>query len=146
MPKIITSTYEKLEMSSIIKNLIDFSVIENNKIAFENLEESTDIEYIKHMLDVTDEALVIINRFERAPLYISNNYFPLLEIVSKGGVLTALELYETVRLNHTIKANIRQLEGALTRLIAYSATWGCDITLPLAQEAPRRRSHIPYPW
>ena len=111
MPKIRTSTYEKLEMSSIIKSLIDFSIIENNKIVFENLEESTDIEYIKHMLDVTDEALVIINRFERAPLYISNNYFPLLEIVSKGGVLTALELYETIRLNHTIKANIRQLEG-----------------------------------
>ena len=35
----------------------------------------------------------------------------------------------------TISGNIRQLEGALTRLIAYSATWGCDITLPLAQEA-----------
>lgn len=35
----------------------------------------------------------------------------------------------------TISGNIRQLEGALTRLIAYSATWGSDITLPLAQEA-----------
>ena len=35
----------------------------------------------------------------------------------------------------TISGNIRNLEGALTRLIAYSATWGTDITLPLAQEA-----------
>ena len=35
----------------------------------------------------------------------------------------------------TISGNIRNLEGALTRLIAYSATWGSDITLPLAQEA-----------
>lgn len=35
----------------------------------------------------------------------------------------------------TISGNIRQLEGALTRLVAYSATWGCDITLPLAEEA-----------
>ena len=35
----------------------------------------------------------------------------------------------------TISGNIRNLEGALTRLVAYSATWGSDITLPLAQEA-----------
>ena len=35
----------------------------------------------------------------------------------------------------TISGNIRNLEGALTRLIAYSATWGSEITLSLAQEA-----------
>ena len=114
----MASTFEKLEMSSIIKMLVDFSILENNKIAFENLKETTDIEYIKHMLEVTDEALVIINRYERAPLYIADDYFPILEIVSKGGVLSALELYETVRLNHTIKANIKQLEGLKKEQIA----------------------------
>jgi len=35
----------------------------------------------------------------------------------------------------TIGGNIRNLEGALTRLVAYSATWGKDIDLDLAQEA-----------
>ena len=35
----------------------------------------------------------------------------------------------------TISGNIRNLEGALTRLIAYSLTWGKDITLPLAEDA-----------
>ncbi len=35
----------------------------------------------------------------------------------------------------TISGDIRNLEGALTRLIAYSATWSTDITLPLAEEA-----------
>lgn len=118
MTKNIVSTYEKLEMFSIIKMLVDFSVIENNKRVFDTLQETTDVEYIKHMLDVTDEALVIINRYERAPLYISNDYFPLLEIVSKGGVLSAIELYETVRLNQTIKANVRQLEGLKKEQIA----------------------------
>ena len=34
-----------------------------------------------------------------------------------------------------INGDIRNLEGALTRLVAYSATWGKDIDLNLAQEA-----------
>lgn len=104
------STYQKLEMNAIIQMLQDIAIIENNKIAFNNLEESNDINYIKHLLEVTDEALVIINRYERAPLYIFNNYFPLLEIVSKKGVLSSLELYETIRLNQTIKENKRLLD------------------------------------
>ena len=82
------------------------------------MEPINEIGVISHYLDVTDEALLIINRYERAPLYICNDYYPCLEIVSKGGVLAAIELYETVRLFLTVKANEKLLESLIKEQIS----------------------------
>lgn len=112
------NSFKKLEMQEILNMLVEYAVIENNKEIFLNLEKVDDIEEITHLLNVTDEALLIINRYDRAPLYIFNNYFPLLDIVCKNGVLSALELYETVRLNQTITSNIKQVEGLIKEQIS----------------------------
>ena len=107
----MASSFDKLEMRSIIDNLVDYAIIVNNKIFFDSIKPLQEIDTIRHFLDVTDEALLIINRYERAPLYIFNDYYPFLELVAKGGVLSALELYETVRLFQTISANNKLLES-----------------------------------
>ena len=112
------NSFKKLEMQEILNMLVEYAVIENNKEIFLNLEKVDNIEEITHLLNVTDEALLIINRYDRAPLYIFNNYFPLLDIVCKNGVLSALELYETVRLNQTITSNIKQVEGLIKEQIS----------------------------
>lgn len=114
----MASSFEKLEVQSIIDQLINYTIIENNKEIFKNMLPTNDVEAIKHHLMVTDEALLIINRYDRAPLYIFNNYYPLLDIVSKGGILSAEELYETIRLFQTISANLKQLEGLKKEQIA----------------------------
>lgn len=107
----MASSFDKLEMQSIIEMLVDYAIIENNKHTFEYMKPLNDLNSITHYLDVTDEALLIINRYERAPLYIFNDYYPYLDIVSKGGVLAAIELYETVRLFQTVKYNDKLLES-----------------------------------
>ena len=107
----MANSFDKLEMIQIINMLVDSAIIENNKMFFENMLPTNDIDAIEHSLSVVDEALLIINRYDRAPLYIFNDYFPCLDIATKGGILSALELYETVRLHQTVNANIRQLEG-----------------------------------
>ena len=54
---------------------------------------------------------------ERAPIMISSNYEKLLNITSKGGILAAFELYETVKLYSTIKANHKLFVHQLIRSI-----------------------------
>ena len=102
---IMNKYYKKLEFDQIINQLKDFAVNDVTKKVIDNLEPSNDLEYLNEILSQTDEALCIINRMERAPIMISSNYEKLLNITSKGGILAAFELYETVKLYSTIKAN-----------------------------------------
>ena len=106
---IMNKYYKKLEFDQIIDKLKDFAVNEVTKKEVDNLQSSNDLEYLNEILSQTDEALCIINRLERAPLMISNNYEKFLNITSKGGVLSAFELYDTIRLYSTIKANQKLL-------------------------------------
>jgi len=106
---IMNKYYKKLEFDQIINQLKDFAVNDVTKKAIDNLEPSNDLEYLNETLSQTDEALCIINRMERAPIMISSNYEKLLNITSKGGILAAFELYETVKLYSTIKANHKLL-------------------------------------
>lgn len=114
----MATSFDKLEMGQIIDMLVEKTIIENNKETFKTMLPTNDLDVIRHHLNVTDEALLIINRYDRAPLYIFNNYYPYLDIISKGGILSALELYETVRLFQTVRANERQLEGLKKEHIA----------------------------
>ena len=106
---IMNSYYKKLEFDQIIEQLKELAVNEVTKKMIDHLKPSTDINYLEELLSEVDEALKIIYSFDRAPLMISNNYEKLLNITSKGGTLTAYELYETIRLYITIRANQKLL-------------------------------------
>jgi chromosomal replication initiator protein len=57
-------------------------------------------------------------------------------ILKKKAILENLQLPTDVAffLADNIKSNIRELEGLLNRLIAYSSLYGCDVTLEFAKE------------
>lgn len=107
----------KLEFNLIIDKLISYAIVENNKKNFKLLEPFNDLEMIQQMLDITDEALLILNKYDRAPLMISRDLTIVLDVSSKGGMLTGLELYEIVKLNLTIKANKKMLQSLLKEQI-----------------------------
>lgn len=100
---------KKLEIDLIISMLIDFTVIDATKQYFNNLCEINDLNKIEEELSKTKEALDICNRYERAPIYLCLDYEKILNTALKGGVLTGCELFETVRLFSTIRANERLL-------------------------------------
>lgn len=96
---------DKLGINQILRKLKDFAIIPLVKEQIEKLEPTSDIEYLEDELTRVDEMLIIISRFERAPLYIASRYEILLQILRKNGILSAEELYETVRLYQTIRGN-----------------------------------------
>ena len=62
---------------------------------------------LEEELTKTQEALRIIQRSMRAPLYMSCDYDKILLLLSKGAILSGKELYETVKLYETIRANVK---------------------------------------
>lgn len=101
--------YKKLELDTILQQLSSYAILPLTKETSLQIEPTVDVIYLNQVLDEVDEALRIIIRMERAPIMMSSNYLMILEIVNKGGILTPLELYETVRLFTTIQANFRLL-------------------------------------
>ena len=96
---------QKLELNQIINQLVELCIINKTKNIASNIKPSNDILEINHSLEEVDEALTICLRYDRAPIMISEEYEHAVKIAKKGGVLSGLELYQTVRLYNTIKAN-----------------------------------------
>ena len=71
------------------------------------MKPSSDINMLEEELTKTQEALRIIQRSMRAPLYMSCDYDKILLLLSKGAILSGKELYETVKLYETIRANVK---------------------------------------
>lgn len=101
--------YKKLEIDEIIGQLVSLAVLPVTKNYFNNIFPLVTKKEIELELAKVKEALDICYRYERAPIYLSLDYEELLNIVVKGGVLTGVELFETVRLFSTIRANERLL-------------------------------------
>ena len=99
--------YKKLEIDEIIGQLVSLAVLPVTKNYFNNIFPLVTKKEIELELAKVKEALDICYRYERAPIYLSLDYEELLNIVVKGGVLTGVELFETVRLFSTIRANER---------------------------------------
>ncbi len=102
--------YHKLEIDEIINQLVNFTCLDVTKEYFRTFTPMIDEEEIKLALAKVKEALGITVRYERSPIYLTMDYQHLLDIASKGGILSGLELFETVRLFSTIRANKRLLE------------------------------------
>ena len=96
---------QKLELNQIINQLVELCIINKTKNIASNIKPSNDILEIDHSLEEVDEALSICLRYDRAPIMISEEYEHAVKIAKKGGILSGLELYQTVRLYNTIKAN-----------------------------------------
>ncbi len=60
-------------------------------------------------------------------------------ILDKKAELEGIKLPEDVRMfiATKTKSNVRELEGALVKLVAYSSVTGLPINLPMAQHVPQ---------
>lgn len=105
--------YNKLEFDVMISSLCQNALLPEAKKMFQNMLPYTNICEIREELAKVNEARTIITRFERAPIYLSKPYLSLLDITIKGGTLQGIDLYETVYLFSTIRANNRLLESLI---------------------------------
>ena len=97
----------KLEFSLILDKLSEFAILPAVKTQTSSLKPSSNINMLEEELTKTQEALRIIQRSMRAPLYMSCDYDKILLLLSKGAILSGKELYETVKLYETIRANVK---------------------------------------
>lgn len=97
----------KLEFSLILDKLSEFAILPAVKNQISSLKPSSNINMLEEELTKTQEALRIIQRSMRAPLYMSCDYDKILLLLSKGAILSGKELYETVKLYETIRANVK---------------------------------------
>lgn len=97
----------KLEFSLILDKLSEFAILPAVKTQISSLKPSSNINMLEEELTKTQEALRIIQRSMRAPLYMSCDYDKILFLLSKGAILSGKELYETVKLYETIRANVK---------------------------------------
>lgn len=102
--------YHKLEIDEIIHQLIEYACLDITKEYFKSFVPMSNVDEIRIALAKVKEALGITVRYERSPIYLTMDYQHLLDIAYKGGILSGLEIYETVRLCSTIRANKRLLE------------------------------------
>lgn len=101
--------YKKLEINEIIEQLKSYASLEHTKKYFSKMKTLNDINVIKEELKKTNEAFSITTKYDRCPIYIECKYDELLNVAVKGGILTGKELFETVKLFSTIRANERLL-------------------------------------
>ena len=97
----------KLEFSLILDKLSEFAILPAVKTQISSLKPSSNINMLEEELTKTQEALRIIQRSMSAPLYMSCDYDKILLLLSKGAILSGKELYETVKLYETIRANVK---------------------------------------
>lgn len=95
----------KLGIDVILNKLEEYVILPIVKEKIKKLEPSSNLETLEEELEHVDECLSIISRVERAPLFLSSHYETYLQILRKSGILSGIELYETIRLYQTIHAN-----------------------------------------
>ena len=93
----------KLEIDVILNQLKDYCIIEKSKNTVDKIKPSSDLLYLNNELDKVDEALQIIERMDRAPIMMSEEYETCVKLAEKGSTLSGNDLYLTVKLYNTIK-------------------------------------------
>lgn len=97
---------KKLEIDVILNELKEHCIIDKTKLIVSKLKPSSDLLYLNNELDKIDEALQIVERMDRAPIMMTEEYESAIKLAEKGGVLSGNELYTTIKLYNTIKYNI----------------------------------------
>ena len=97
--------YEKLELNIIIKKLADIAILPAVKKQILELKPINDLNILNVELTNVEECTGIVRRLERAPFYLASEYDNTLKLLKKGGSLSGLEIYDTVKLYQTISAN-----------------------------------------
>ncbi len=95
---------QKLEMDVIINDLESLAVNLKVKQTIADLKPSNDLEFLDLELTKVEEFLRIITQFDRPGVQIESDLEPIIYRASKGSSLSALELYEVVKLDLTIKS------------------------------------------
>ena len=95
----------KLEIDVILNQLKDYCIIEKSKNTVDKIKPSSNLLYLNNELDKVDEALQIIERMDRAPIMMSEEYETCVKLAEKGSTLSGNDLYLTVKLYNTIKYN-----------------------------------------
>lgn len=103
--------YKKLEIYEIIEQLKSYTALDITARYFDEMNMFSDINEIKEELAKVKEAFQITVKYERSPIYLSYEYDELLDICVKGGILSGKELFETVKMFSTIRANERLLDS-----------------------------------
>ena len=103
--------YKKLEIYEIIEQLKSYTALDVTARYFDEMKMLNDIDEIKEELAKVKEAFQITIKYERSPIYLSYEYDELLDICVKGGILSGKELFETVKMFSTIRANERLLDS-----------------------------------
>ena len=103
--------YKKLEIIEIIEQLKSYCLLNATVRYFDKMNVLSDLSIIKEELAKVKEAYTISIKYERSPIYLSYEYDELLNIAVKGGVLSGIELFETVKMFSSIRANERLLDN-----------------------------------
>ena len=93
-----------LELDVIMNMLQEEAFLDCSKKVISNLEQINDIDILNYMLDEVDEALILLQRMGKFPIYIKSDsdIDYLLSKIHKNGVLEANELSEMSNLLDTI--------------------------------------------
>ena len=100
-----------LEFNIILEKVQAKTHLQASCEILEELPLLNDVESIEEALAETDEALVLIQRMQRFPLYFSTDVSKTIKAVQKGGVVSVEELIEIRKFLDTVKANFLYLRS-----------------------------------
>ena len=102
--------FKKLELDKIIDMLNKNILIDIDYFDLKKMIPLNDINEINEELEKVDEALKIIYKYHRSPIYIERDLTPLLDAATKGAVLSGIDLFEFIHLSSSVYQNRRLLE------------------------------------
>lgn len=97
--------YQTLELNKIINKIKDRCQLSINHTKLDNCILSNDLDEINHNLNEVDEAVILLQRLQRFPLYFRSDIKRILGLINKSHVITIEELIEINKFFDTLKAN-----------------------------------------
>ncbi len=104
--KLNTNKYFKtLELDKIIAKVQAKSILNESKLALDELVLLNNLDLINEALSEVEEATMLLQRLQRFPLYFKSDIRTILLLINKGHVVSPSELLEISKFLDTIKAN-----------------------------------------